>query len=173
MGTVTLLALLLLFAAGKGRGPSATPAAQAAARAQRDAAHAAAKASKTNNPADHQRAAQAAHKAAVLTNHAASQATAAKDVPIPWPAAVPKDLPSWPSGWKPAQPPSPAVVARAWQLLAPLWKKGQGSKAVEQTAGRWTTYVAQYTSPGVKGVTAWLPKNEPARPQRDQPVSNV
>jgi len=174
MPVAAVLALILLFFRGRSpRGQSATPAAQAAQKAQAHAHRAAKRAAQTNHPADHAAAADAADRAAVLTHHAATQAQHAAMVPAPWPSVVPKDLPPWPSGWKPMQPPSGAVVARAWQLLAPLWKRGAGSKAVEQTGGKWVTYVAADMGAGKRGVTAWVAKSEPVHEHRDQPVANA
>lgn len=61
-----------------------------------------------------------------------------------WPAAVRPGLPPFPGpGWVPDQPPPPPVVARAFALLSQLWRRGEGSSATEQTAGRWITYVAR------------------------------
>lgn len=172
----TLLALMLLFALGRqqsSRAPSATPAAHAAVKAQAQAHTAAAKAAATNHPADHAAAAKAATHAAVLTNKAAAQATHAASVTVPWPTAVPRDLPPWPAGWRPDHPPPAPVVARAWQLLPVLWRKGAGTRVVEHTAGRWVSYVATDMGKGVKGVTAWRAKSEPAPARRDQPVANA
>ena len=77
----------------------------------------------------------------------------------PWPSVVPKGLPAFPgSGWTPDQPPSPAVVQRAWALLAPLWQKNggrPGATQTEQTAGRWITYQAVQMTGGKKGVVAF------------------
>lgn len=77
----------------------------------------------------------------------------------PWPAVVPKGLPPFPgAGWTPDQPPSPAVVQRAWALLAPLWQKGggrPGATQTEQTAGRWITYQAVQMAQGKRGVVAF------------------
>jgi hypothetical protein len=173
-----ILALVMLFALARASGgsrsaPSATPAAHAAVKAQHHAHAAAAKAAQTNKPADHAAAAQAATKAAVLTNKAAAQATHAASQPPPWPQAVPPGLPPWPSGWKPDHPPPKAVVDRSWQLLPVLWQKGKGTRVVENTAGRWISYVATDMGKGVKGVTAWRAKAEPPPPKRDQPIANA
>jgi hypothetical protein len=68
---------------------------------------------------------------------------AAKQMPPPWPQAMPSGLPPFgPGGWEPDQPPPVQVQARAVQLLPQLWKFGAGTKKTEQTAGRWITYVA-------------------------------
>lgn len=84
---------------------------------------------------------------------AATQNASAR-VPPPWPQTVPRGLPAFPGpGWAPWQPPPPAVVARANQLLPELWRFGAGTRKVEQTGGVWTTYLA--TQMGAKrGVTA-------------------
>lgn len=73
----------------------------------------------------------------------------------PWPQAVPSNLPPFPSGWEYDNPPPSEVVARAWQLVDPLWAKGEGAYQQEQTGGRWITYRAEVVKGGVKGVTAW------------------
>ena len=83
-------------------------------------------------------------------------------LPVSWPTAAPKGLPSFPSGWEPDVPPPAAVTARAWALLPTLWKSGKaGATAVEQTAGRWITYLASVPKKGTKGVTAWRIKGNP------------
>lgn len=92
---------------------------------------------------------------------AAQQAAAkaqqkAQQQPQPWPQVMPAGLPPFPSGWQADNPPPPAVVNRAWQLLAELWKSGQpGAIKTEQTAGRWITYQAQLHAGNKKGVTAY------------------
>ncbi len=71
-------------------------------------------------------------------------AQAAKKSPPPWPQAMPTGLPPWGgAGWEPDNPPPAQVQARAWQLLATLWKYGPGTRKTEQTAGRWITYQAE------------------------------
>jgi hypothetical protein len=71
-------------------------------------------------------------------------------------ASAPAELP-WPSAWEPDVPAGPAVVARANALLPLLWGRGEGSRTTEQTAGRWTTYVA--TRMGDKrGVVVFRPR---------------
>lgn len=78
------------------------------------------------------------------------------DAPAPWPQAVPSDLPPFPgAGWEYDDPPPPDVVARAWQLVNPLWAQGAGAYKTEQTGGRWITYRAEIVAGGAKGVTAW------------------
>lgn len=132
--------------------PGSTSAADAAAKATQAAADAAQHAANTGKPDDAKRAHQKAQTAQVLTQHAAAQAA-----PAPWPQVVPRGLPAWPAGWQFDNPPSPGVVTRAWQLLAPLWKRGSGARQVEQTDGKWITYVAtpNMGGPGKKGVAAY------------------
>lgn len=95
-------------------------------------------------------AAQAAKTTAILTKAAAT-------APAPFPAVLPSGLAPFPSGWKPH--PRPGTVAvRAMQLLPVLWARGKGSRTVEKAGGEWVSFVAQETSPGKKGVTAWVEK---------------
>jgi peptidoglycan hydrolase-like protein with peptidoglycan-binding domain len=88
---------------------------------------------------------------------AATKAQAkAQQQPQPWPQVMPAGLPAFPAGWQADNPPPPAVVNRAWQLLAELWKSGApGAYKTEQTAGRWITYQAQLHAGNKKGVTAY------------------
>jgi len=81
--------------------------------------------------------------------------------PPPWPQKVPTDLPAFPGGWTPDQPPPQAVQARAKQLLPTLWAKGQaGVRKVEKTTGRWITYKGEAVGPKkAKGVVAYRLKN--------------
>lgn len=178
MGTLALLVFVMLMAQHKkahhptGHAiPSTTSAAEAAAAAQAAAAAAAARAAQTNHPDDHAQAAQAAHTANVLVNHAKAQQAAAKLQPPPWPQAVPSGLPPWPTGWKPASPPPAAVVSRAWQLLPTLWKSGAGTKKFENTGGQWYAYVASPMG-SKKGVTAWKPSGVVPATKR-QPSGNA
>ena len=84
--------------------------------------------------------------------------------PAPWPQVMPAGLPAFPAGWQADNPPPPAVVNRAWQLLADLWKSGKpGAYKTEQTAGRWITYQAQLHAGNKKGVTAYRLR-DPAGP---------
>jgi hypothetical protein len=123
-------------------GPHAADVHHAAHHARQHAARTAQKAANTGTPADQHAANQAAQAATVLTKASTAQAAAANAAPAPWPAATPSGLAPWPSGWEPDRPPPPAVVTRANQLIPILWRKGAGAKTVEQTAGRWITYVA-------------------------------
>lgn len=84
-----------------------------------------------------------AHKRASDLSKAAVKVTRADEGPKPWPQVVPAGLPPFPGGWEPDEPPPQSVQNRASQLLAPLWKRGPGSKKTEKTAGRWITYQAQ------------------------------
>lgn len=74
---------------------------------------------------------------------------------VPWPQVAPTGLPSFPgAGWEPDEPPPPAVVSRAMQLLPQLWAGGVGTFKPEQTAGRWIIYRATDMG-GKKGVVAF------------------
>jgi peptidoglycan hydrolase-like protein with peptidoglycan-binding domain len=86
-----------------------------------------------------------------------SPSPAPASTPSDWvTASAPAELP-WPSAWEPDVPAGPAVVARANALLPLLWGRGEGSRTTEQTAGRWTTYVA--TRMGDKrGVVVFRPR---------------
>lgn len=141
MGTLGILLFFILLAKGASSSKPSSPAApfvpppspaapaEEAARAHQDAA-------------------------TVLTSQAQAQKQAAA-APVPWPQAMPAGLPPFPSGrWVPAQPPPPAVVTRAWQLLSTLWAHGAGTHKTEQTAGQWITYQAQPMGQK-KGVVAW------------------
>lgn len=161
------LGMLLLWAFskwGKPNGAAAAPATTSqplatsptAAAAQANAATQQAAANPT--PANLQTAATAAQNAAQVTTQAAKKAKAAAAAPKPWPQAKPTGLPPFPSGWEFDNPPPPAVVTRAWQLLPVLWKKGKGSTAVETIKGRWITFQAQVHAEGKKGVTAYRVK---------------
>jgi peptidoglycan hydrolase-like protein with peptidoglycan-binding domain len=64
------------------------------------------------------------------------------------------------------------VVARAQQLLPVLWRAGEGTYKVEQTAGRWIAYRA--TRMGAKkGVVAYREKNPSAAPAPAPPTASV
>lgn len=122
---------------------------QAANQAAKDAADAAAR-------GDH---ATASQKHAEAAQHQANAQNAAKAArtPPPWPQVVPAGLPPFPgAGWRPASPVTQAQVARAWQLLPELWQYGEGTWRTEKTGDRWTTYKAAQTSPGKKGVVAYV-----------------
>jgi peptidoglycan hydrolase-like protein with peptidoglycan-binding domain len=82
-------------------------------------------------------------------------------VPPPWPQKLPTDLPPFPAGWMPDQPPPQAVQARAKQLLPTLWAGGTaGQRKVEKTTGRWITYRGEHVGPAKsKGVVAYRLKN--------------
>jgi len=82
--------------------------------------------------------------------------------PVPFPQAVPSDLPSFPAGWEYDQPPSHDAVVRAWQLVDPLWSQGAGATKTEQTAGRWQTYRAELMSGGTKGVAVYRVRGAPS-----------
>jgi len=86
----------------------------------------------------------------------------------PWPQTTPPDLPAFPGGWEYDEPPPAAVQQRAKQLVAPLWKQGQGSTRTEQTAGRWITYRAEIVASGNQGIVAYrikAPKPPPRLPR--------
>jgi peptidoglycan hydrolase-like protein with peptidoglycan-binding domain len=82
----------------------------------------------------------------------------------PFPSAKPDDLPAWPGGWCPDLPPPPEVVARGWELLPTLWAKGENTRTLEMTGGRWIWYVAT-TVDGQKAVAAYRSTDcEPVAP---------
>lgn len=83
----------------------------------------------------------------------------AATTPVAWPQTTPADLPPFPGGWEPDEPPPSPVVARAYQLLNQLWAQGAGSRKTEQTAGRWITYRAEVVASGKKGVVAYRVKS--------------
>lgn len=95
--------------------------------------------------------------------------------PPAWPVALPPGLPPFPSGWKYAEPVPVAVRTRAWQLLQPLWSRGQGSTQVEMTGGEWITYRAEITAGSKHGVVAYRPKlaigPAPAPADRPPPIT--
>lgn len=161
MGSIALLLLLLLMTRDRpsGRPATATPLHTAAHHAAKRAHAAHQRAEQTGHPADQAAAAKASEHAAVLTAAVANHTAQAAAAPKPWPQSMPAGLPPFPSGWQADTPPPPAVVQRAVQLLRELWASGSpGARKTEQTDGRWITYLAQFTSPGVRGVTAWRPK---------------
>jgi uncharacterized membrane protein YgcG len=167
MGTLALLVLIMLAASQRpARGVPPTAALPSAAHEHAHRLHR--KAQATNKPEDHAAAAAAAATAAKASAATATKTTQAATVPRPWPQAVPKGLPPWPAGWTPASPPTPGIVARAWQLLPTLWAKGQGSIKTEQTDGQWITYLATHTG-NTKGVVAF--KIKPGSPRGGAPVA--
>jgi len=123
------------------------------------------------NPAAAAANANAAQQKADQAAQTAVLARKAAVAPAPWPSVSPTGLPPFPSGWKPH--PRPGTVAvRAMQLLPVLWARGKGSHVVEKANGEWTAFKAQETSPGKKGVTAWLPSAQP-QAQAASPLLNV
>lgn len=94
--------------------------------------------------------------------------------PAPWPQIAPTGLPPFPgSGWEYDEPPPPPVVARARQLLSPLWAQGQGASKLEQTAGRWIVYRAEITRGNKHGVVAYRERRPPALPPEATPPANI
>jgi peptidoglycan hydrolase-like protein with peptidoglycan-binding domain len=82
----------------------------------------------------------------------------------PFPSTKPADLPPWPAGWCPDLPPPPEVIARAWELVPTLWAKGENTRTLEMTGGRWITYIAT-TVNGQKAVAAYRTTDcEPVSP---------
>lgn len=87
----------------------------------------------------------------------------------PWPQLMPQGLPPFPSGWVPYEPPPPAVVQRANELLPLLWQGGAGTFKVEKTAGVWVYYRA--TQMGEKrGVVAFKERPGAAAPSPAGPI---
>lgn len=87
----------------------------------------------------------------------------------PWPQLMPSGLAPFPSGWTPYEPPPPAVVQRANELLPLLWQGGAGTFKVEKTAGVWVYYRA--TQMGEKrGVVAFKEKAGAAAPAPSGPI---
>lgn len=150
MGTVAFLLFLILAARGQQQGASSQPSAPVP-RPQNQPPPTAALPPPSAPPAAQQAAKTAQAKA--------------QQQPQPWPQAMPAGLPPFPSGWQADQPPPAAVVNRAWQLLAELWKSGKpGAIKTEQTGGRWITYQAQLHAEGKKGVTAYRVRDNAAAP---------
>ena len=116
------------------------------------------KAADMPTPAALDDAAKKAKESSDAAAAAAAKAKAASKVPTPWPAAMPAGLPAFPSGWEADNPPPPAVVTRAWQLLPTLWQQGAGARKTEFVGGRWITFVASMHAGNKKGVTAFRPK---------------
>lgn len=80
------------------------------------------------------------------------------DTPVapPWPVAPPTSLPPFPGpDWEYDEPPSAAVVQRAYALLDSLWARGAGAGTVEMTAGHYVGYKSEIMANGKRGVTAW------------------
>lgn len=154
-GSLALLVLLMLF--GGGGVPALAPATQT--RPPRPPPR--------KPPPAPPTASRPGPSAPPLQQTAARNAEAkANTQPRPFPQAVPSGLPPFPgSGWTADNPPPPAVVTRAWQLLPILWAGGKpGNFKVEQTGGRWIAYLAQDHGGGKKGVTAFKLKNPNALP---------
>jgi hypothetical protein len=86
-----------------------------------------------------------------------------------WPQVVPPGLPAFPAGWEYDEPPPAEVRARAKALLDQLWKSGQGTKLVEQTAGRWITYRSEITRGNKHGIVAYRIKKLAAVPKAPAP----
>lgn len=92
----------------------------------------------------------------------------------PWPAVTPTGLPPFPGpGWEYDEPPPPAVVQRARELAAPLWRWGKGQIKQEQTAGRWITYRAEIVANGKQGVVAYREKRPRLAPGTPPPPPSV
>lgn len=152
---LSILLFLLLAKAQERFSPA--KATEQSKEASKDAANAAQEAADAAKRGDNATAAAKAKEAQDAAQKAKGLETAAKQ-PAPWPQVIPNDLPAWPSGWQPANPVTGPMVARAWQLLAELWKAGEGTFKCEKTGDKWVTYVARYTSPGKRGVVAYTPK---------------
>lgn len=119
--------------------------------------------SPASNAAELEAAAQRAIEAAERAAREAAAAAAAQAAPKPWPVSAPSSLPPFPSGWEYAEPVTPAVRTRAWQLLSELWKRGAGATSVEQTGGAWITYRAEVTKGNKRGVVAYRVKSLASR----------
>ncbi len=156
---VFFLLLVTLAAAFKGGGHTGNLH-DAATKARANAEIKKRKAAQTGHPADVADANAATKEAEGLTKAAALHSEAQKQ-PVPWPQKTPSGLPQFPAGWEPDEPPPQVVQNRAWQLLAPLWKRGVGATKTEKTAGRWITYQAQQMGKK-KGVVAFRLRSEAA-----------
>lgn len=86
---------------------------------------------------------------------------AAPPAPVPPPGSMPPTFPG--PSWEYDEPPPPEVQQRARELLASLWKRGQGSFASAMTNGRWITYRAEITRGGKQGVVAYRVRAAAAR----------
>lgn len=132
----------------------------------RDRDRGGASASSPGLPTPSQRADELAQEAERARREAQAAADAAKAkktaeaAPVPWPQAMPAGLPAFPAGWEYDEPPSAPVRQRAWQLLDSLWKQGAGARVTELTAGNWTTYRAEITAGGKRGVVAYRVKRK-------------
>jgi hypothetical protein len=83
-------------------------------------------------------------------------------------------LPAFPGpDWRPANPVTGAMSARAWQLLPQLWAHGEGTWKTEKTGDRWVTYKAAHTSPDKKGVVAYTTAVQPAAAAAPGPVDTT
>jgi len=165
---ISLLVLLFLFGKNAGasspRGsapPIPADSTSAAAAAAAEAAAAAARARATQDASDQAAAAAAAARASQAAAQAASTTQRAKVTPVAWPTAPSDQLPPFPGpGWRSAVPTPSAVAVRAQQLLPILWQRGAGAHKIELTAGNWTAYRADMMGPNIRGVTAWVPRNQ-------------
>lgn len=136
-----LLFLLLLSRAQKAVF-SPKDAAAAAADAKKKAEQLAAEARAANARGEAEKARQKAKEAQAQHQKGTALEQAAK-TPVPWPQALPGDLPPFPAGWTPAKPVTAAMVTRAFQLLPELWAKGAGTWKAERTGAVWVVYQAQ------------------------------
>lgn len=91
---------------------------------------------------------------------------------VPWPQVVPAGLPAFPSSaWVPDNPPPPAVIDRASQLLPILWGRGNGTFKTEKIGGRWITFRATPMGVGKRGVVAYRLAEPTAVPSISTPAA--
>lgn len=150
-----LLFLLLLSRAQKAVF-SPTDAAAEAAKKKKEAEQLAAEARAAAARGEAEKARQKAAEAQAKHQQGTAMEQAAK-TPVPWPQALPGDLPPFPAGWAPASPVTAAMVTRAFQLLPVLWTRGAGNWTAEKTGAQWVVYQAQQMGEK-KGVVAFTPK---------------
>jgi hypothetical protein len=152
------LGILLLILLHKAQKTVFSPAetAAAAAEAKKKAEQAAAEARAAAARGDAEEAKRKAKEAQAHHQQGTAMEQAAK-TPVPWPQALPGDLPPFPAGWAPASPVTSAMVTRAFQLLPTLWTRGAGSWTAEKTGAQWVVYQAQQMGEK-RGVVVFTPK---------------
>lgn len=152
------LGLLLLILLSKAQKSvfSPTDAAATAAAKKKEAEELARQAREAAARGEAEKARQKAKEAQAKHQEGTALEQAAK-TPVPWPQALPGDLPPFPAGWTPAKPVTAAMVTRAFQLLPELWARGVGTWKAERTGTQWVVYQAQQMG-AKRGVVAFVPR---------------